>query len=129
MSQLLDPTFTVVLPSNVVLRDHEPALSREIHIPVFGPRDVEIVVSCRPRYARRAFKPSGFFQDPADSQTPIGFIVYKTEYAVSFVDIIVFVLSSLLFFSSVTRTHRQFGYVLLQHAGCATLIHALVSVV
>ncbi|KIK01334.1 hypothetical protein K443DRAFT_122423 [Laccaria amethystina LaAM-08-1] len=68
MSQLLDPTFTVVLPSNVVLRDHEPALSREIHIPVFGPRDVEIV-------------PSGFFQDPADSQTPIGFIVYKTEYA------------------------------------------------
>lgn len=65
MSRLLVPTFTLVLPYNgntTVLRDYEPALSREVHIPVLGPRDVEIV-------------------NPADSQTPIGFIVYKTEYA------------------------------------------------
>ena len=48
LSQLLLPSLTVVLTSDsgsTVLRDYQQAQSREIQIPLFGPRDDGLMVS------------------------------------------------------------------------------------
>ncbi|KIJ99541.1 hypothetical protein K443DRAFT_679892, partial [Laccaria amethystina LaAM-08-1] len=62
---LLLPSLTVVLKSDsgsTVLRDYQNAQSREIQIPLFGPRD-----DC--------------LMDTVDMRTPTGYIVYKCEYS------------------------------------------------
>ncbi|EDR10820.1 uncharacterized protein LACBIDRAFT_293313 [Laccaria bicolor S238N-H82] len=65
LSQLLLPSLTVVLTSesgSTVLRDYQQAQSREIQIPLFGPRDDGLM-------------------DTIDARTPTGYIVYKCEYS------------------------------------------------
>lgn len=65
LSTLLLPSLTVVLSSDsgsTVLRDYQQAQSREIQIPVFGPRDDGLM-------------------DTTDTRTPTGYIVYKCEYS------------------------------------------------
>ncbi|KIJ92145.1 hypothetical protein K443DRAFT_650385 [Laccaria amethystina LaAM-08-1] len=64
LSQLLLPSLTVVLKSDsgsTVLRDYQQAQSREIQIPLFGPRDDGLM-------------------DTVDMRTPTGYsIVYKCK--------------------------------------------------
>ncbi|KIK02082.1 hypothetical protein K443DRAFT_97477 [Laccaria amethystina LaAM-08-1] len=65
LSQLLLPSLTVVRASDsgsTVLRDFQQARSREIQIPLFGPRDDGLL-------------------DTIDTPAPTGYIVFKCEYS------------------------------------------------
>ncbi|KIK02122.1 hypothetical protein K443DRAFT_80032, partial [Laccaria amethystina LaAM-08-1] len=65
LSQLLLPSLTVVLTSDsgsTVLRDYQQPQSREIQIPLFGPRDDSLM-------------------DTIHTRTPTGYIIYKCEYS------------------------------------------------
>ena len=66
LSQLLLPSLTVVLTSesgSTVLRDYQRAESREIQIPLFGPRDDGLMVSSD-------FRSSSELSEPFARRTP-----------------------------------------------------------